>query len=400
LENWELLKTLSVKNSSRIVLLVMDGVGGIQVGGETELEKACTPNLDRVAAEGVCGLMDPVFPGITPGSGPGHISLFGYDPVKHQVGRGILGALGIGFHLEKGDVAARINFATIDEKGLVTDRRAGRIPTELNQELCRELEEKIKIKGVKTFVRTVKEHRAVLVIRGEGLSGEIKDTDPQKEGLPPLDPEPMSQKAESTASLVREFIAQAKNILASRHPANMVLLRGFSQLPHIPSFQEIYQLNPACIAGYPMYKGVARLVGMEILSTGSSLKDEIETLKKNFNLYDFFFIHIKPTDSAGEDGDFERKVKVIEEVDALIPEIISLNPDVLAITADHSTPSLLKAHSWHAVPVVIRAKTVRTDAVKRFTELECARGALGRFSTQYLMSLLMAHALKLSKFGA
>ena len=400
MENWELLRTLAIKNSSRIVLLVIDGVGGIQIEGKTELEKAVTPNLDMVAREGVCGLMDPVFPGITPGSGPGHIALFGYDPVRYQVGRGVLGALGIGFPLERGDIAARINFATVDEKGLVTDRRAGRIPTSFNQELCRELEEKVKVEGAKIFVRTVKEHRAVLVIRGKGLSGEIKDTDPQKEGLPPLDPEPITREAEKTVSLVKEFISQAKNILSSRHPANMVLLRGFSQLPHIPSFQEIYKLNPACIAVYPMYKGVARLVGMEVLSTGETLRDEIETLKNNFDSYDFFFLHIKPADSSGEDGDFERKVKVIEEVDSLIPEILSLNPDVLAITADHSTPSLLKSHSWHAVPVVIRAKTVRVDDVDKFTELECAKGALGRFSAQYLMSLLMAHALKLSKFGA
>ena len=400
MENIEFLKSLAVRTSSKIVLLVIDGAGGIQKDGKTEIEKARTPNLDKIAKEGSCGIMDPVFPGITPGSGPGHLALFGYDPVKYQVGRGVLSALGIMFPLRKGDLAARINFATVDKEGKVKDRRAGRIPTSLNEKLCKKIESNVKVSGAEIFVRPVKEHRAALIVRGENLSDKLPDTDPQKEGVLPVEVTPLSREAEKTSKIIKEFIFQVRRVLSSEDKANMILLRGFSLFPQIPSLRELYKLNPACIAVYPMYKGVSRLVGMEILSTGDEIENEIKTLKENFNSYDFFFLHVKKTDSAGEDGDFSRKVKIIEKVDSIIPEILSLNPDVFAVTADHSTPSLLKSHSWHAVPVVIRAKSVRRDNVEKFTELDCSKGILGRFQSRFLMSLLLAHALKLKKFGA
>ncbi len=396
----EFLKGLTQKNEKKIVLVVVDGLGGIPGPEGTELELANTPNLDRVAKEGACGLMDPVFPGITPGSGPGHFALFGYDPVKYQVGRGVLSALGIDFPLKPGDVAARVNFATVDEKGVVIDRRAGRIPTELNRELCEELEKKIDIPGIEVFIRTEREHRACLVLRGEELRSEVSDTDPQKEGFPPLEPKPLVPEAERTVSIIKEFLKQARDILSSKKPANMLLLRGFSSLPKMPSFGEVYKLTPACIAVYPMYKGLARLVGMEILKTGETVEDEVNTLKENYDNFDFFFLHYKATDSAGEDGNSEKKIKAIETLDKNLPSILALEPDVLCITADHSTPTQLKAHSWHPVPVVIRARTCFRDDVQRFSERDCLHGILGKFPALYLMPLLLAHALKLKKFGA
>ncbi|MCD6522056.1 2,3-bisphosphoglycerate-independent phosphoglycerate mutase [Candidatus Calescamantes bacterium] len=396
----EFLKGLTQKNEKKIVLVVVDGLGGIPGPEGTELELAHTPNLDQVAKEGACGLMDPVFPGITPGSGPGHFALFGYDPVKYQVGRGVLSALGIDFPLKPGDVAARVNFATVNEKGVVIDRRAGRIPTELNRELCEELEKKIDIPGIEVFIRTEREHRACLVLRGEELRSEVSDTDPQKEGFPPLEPKPLVPEAERTVSILKEFLKQARDILSSKKPANMLLLRGFSSLPKMPSFGEVYKLTPACIAVYPMYKGLARLVGMEILKTGETIEDEINTLKENYGNFDFFFLHYKATDSAGEDGNSEKKIKAIETLDKNLPPILALEPDVLCITADHSTPTQLKAHSWHPVPVVIRAKTCFRDNVQRFSEWDCLHGILGKFPALYLMPLLLAHALKLKKFGA
>ena len=395
-----MLSTLAVKNKSRILLVVLDGLGGIAREKDTELEEAYTPHLDRLAEESSCGLMDPVFPGITPGSGPAHLALFGYDPLKYDVGRGVLSALGIDFPLQKGDVAARVNFATMDKEGRIVDRRAGRIPTELNQKLCDKLNERIKIPGVEIFFTPEKEHRASLVIRGKDLSEKISDTDPQKEGLPPLPPRPLEEKATKTAEIVGEIIRQVKEVLAGEERANMVLLRGFSSLPEIPSFSQLYKMRSACIAVYPMYRGVARLAGMEILKCGETLKEEIQTLRRNFQDYDFFFLHYKPTDSAGEDGARERKIKFIEEFDRNLPSILSLEPDVLCITGDHSTPSPLRSHSWHPVPVLIYARTAFRDRVKNFSETECIHGILGKFPSLYLMSLLLAHAGRLKKFGA
>jgi len=396
-----LLKDLVVPAKTKIVLLVMDGLGGLpgKKGGKTELESAHTPHLDQLARESSCGLLDPILIGVTPGSGPAHLALFGYDPLKYRVGRGVLAALGIGFDLQPSDVAARINFATVDDQGKVSDRRAGRISNEENARLIRLLED-IYLPDVEIFFRTVKEHRAMLVLRGEDLSGDLADTDPQQVGLPPKEVTPLNQEADATAEIVRSLLTQARERLSAEHPANMILLRGFDRYEPLPSFQELYGIASAAIATYPMYKGVARLAGMEAIDSPRSLAEEFDLLEKHYQDYDYFFIHVKQTDSSGEDGDFDRKVSVIEEVDRLLPRLISLKPDVLAITGDHSTPALLRSHSWHAVPLLLSSPYARPDAASAFSETECARGCLGRFQTVNLMGLLLANALRLTKYGA
>ena len=401
LPNLELIKTIAKPSPAKIVLLVIDGLGGLPnpQTGKTELETANTPNLDQLATKAICGLIDPVSPGITPGSAPGHLALFGYDPLSFNIGRGVLEAIGIDFDLESGDVAARGNLCTVDEAGLVTDRRAGRISTDKCAELCQLLDGLV-IDNVKIFVRPVKEHRFIVVFRGEGLASDISDSDPQQTGVAPRVITALHPQASRTASIASQFIAQAKAILAGHHPANMVLLRGFSQRPQFPTVGEIYKLKPAAIASYPMYRGLAKLVGMEVLETGNSIEDEMATLKQNYADYDFFFLHIKETDSAGEDGDFDRKVKIIEQVDRALPSLIDIKPDVLVVTGDHSTPALLRGHSWHPVPILLRSKWCRPDKVCQFSESACSSGGLGRFPAIHIMLLAMANALKLTKFGA
>jgi 2,3-bisphosphoglycerate-independent phosphoglycerate mutase len=328
------------------------------------------------------------------------LALFGYDPIKYQVGRGVLSALGIDFDLKLNDVSARGNFCTLDDDGRVADRRAGRIPTEKNEELCTLLRQ-VRLPGAEIFVETVKEYRLLLVLRGDGLSGELSDTDPQETGEELLEPKPLSAEAERTAGLVQEFVDQARQVLADHHPANMILLRGFSQLPDWPSFETVFGLRAAAIAAYPMYRGVAKLVGMDILPTGVAVGEELETLEAHWKDYDYFFFHVKPIDSAGEDGDFDRKVRLIEEVDAVVPRLLALEPDVLLVTGDHSTPSLLKYHSWHPVPMLLWSRYCRTDGVDRFGERACMAGGLGpRISAVDLMPLALANALRLEKFGA
>lgn len=401
MRDFTLLKELIVPAKTKIILLVMDGLGGLPLepGGPTELEAARTPNLDALAKQSLCGMSDPIAPGITPGSGPAHLALFGYDPLTYEIGRGVLEALGIGFDLQKEDVAARGNFCTVDENGLITDRRAGRISTEKCIELCKLLRG-ISLDGVQTFVEPVKEHRFVLVFRGEGLDSALPDTDPQQVGLAPLPPKALTPQAEKMAQLVRQWLEQAREILHDHRPANMVTLRGFAKDPGFPKFKEVFGLRAGAIATYPMYRGVAKLVGMEVLPTGETLEDELETLKEHFTAYDFFFFHVKKTDSAGEDGDFQRKVSVIEHVDEIIPEIMALKPDVLIVTGDHSTPTLLKSHSWHPVPTLLWSRRCRADAAQAFSEKECSRGELGRFRATDLMPLALANALRLTKYGA
>ncbi len=396
------IKELVEPSETKIILLLMDGLGGLSIeqGGATELEQAQTPNLDSLAADGICGLHEPIGPGITPGSGPSHLAVFGYDPLKYQVGRGVLAAGGIDFDLQQTDVAARGNFCTIDEQDLVTDRRAGRISTEKNQQLCQKLRE-IKLSGAEVFVETVKEHRFLLVLRGENLSGKLPDTDPQQTGKKPLSPKALSDEAELTAKLVAEFVDKAAKALANEHPANMVLLRGFAKCPHWPSYREVFGLNSAAIAAYPMYRGLAKLLGMKILDTGGTIEDEFKTLSEQYNNFDFFYLHAKPTDSAGEDGDFGRKVKIIEQVDTQIPKMMDLNPDVVIVTGDHSTPSLLKYHSWHPVPVLLWSGCCRADNVKTFGERACMTGGLGpRIPAVDLLPIALANAGRLEKFGA
>jgi len=387
---------------SKILLVVMDGLGGLPkgLGYGTTLEEASTPNLNDLATQSICGLHQPAGPGITPGSGPAHLALFGYDPFNYQVGRGVLAALGIDFDLKDEDVAVRGNFCTIDENGQVIDRRAGRIETAKNRKLCKELRD-IDLPGVEIFIEPVKEYRVVVVFRGQGLAGDITNTDPQAVGQQPLAAKPESEQAEQTADLINQFLKQVRSILRDHHPANMLLLRGFSQRPHWPGLPDIYGIRPAAIAGYPMYRGVSRLVGMEILETTDELDGKLDTLEKHWNDFDFFFVHVKKMDSAGEDGDFDRKVKLIEEVDQKIPRVLDLGPDVIVITGDHSTPAGLKSHSWHPVPVLLHSRYCRPDGVVRFGERDCIRGGLGpRFPATDLMPLALANALRLKKFGA
>ncbi|MFC1862077.1 2,3-bisphosphoglycerate-independent phosphoglycerate mutase [Chloroflexota bacterium] len=397
----DLLKTISLSSPSKIVLLVVDGLGGLPhlETGKTELETANTPNLDKLAAKGICGLTDPVSPGITPGSTPGHLALFGYDPVSFNIGRGVLEAVGVDFDIQPGDVAARGNFCTVDKAGLITDRRAGRISTEKCAELSQLLDGQV-IENVEVIVRPVKEHRFIVIFRGKDLSPDVNDSDPQQPGVLPKVITATSADANRMAGLANQFVARAKATLAEYHPANMVLLRGFSKRPHFPTMSEIYKLKPAAIAGYPMYRGLARLVGMEVLETGTSIEDEFKTLTQNYGNYDFFFLHVKGADAAGEDGDFDRKVAVIEEIDNALPTLVGMQHDVVVVTGDHSTPALLKGHSWHPVPLLLHSKWCRPDRVSEFSESACILGGLGRLPATQVMPLAMANALKLTKFGA
>ena len=397
------MRELSVGTESKIVLLVVDGLGGLPMepGGQTELEAANTPNLDALAARSDLGLSRPVGAGISPGSGPGHLALFGYDPLRFQVGRGVLSALGVGFELKRSDLAARINFATLDDAGKISDRRAGRIPSEKGEELVRLLNENMQLDGAEVSIVHEKEYRAVAIFRGEGFSGELYDTDPQRVGLEPLLVRPIddSPEARRSADIANAFVERANKILAGQHPANTVLLRGFGMHPALPSFEDTYKLDAAAIASYPMYKGLARLADMELLQEGEGIAGEFDTLKASWDAHDFFFVHVKPTDAAGEDGDFDRKAAVIEEVDAQIPRVLELGPDALAITGDHATPAKMKSHSWHGVPVLVHSPYTLPTA-DRFGERPCAGGTLGLFPAEEIMGYLMGHAMKLNRFGA
>lgn len=397
----DLVRELAEKSQTKIVMLVADGLGGLplQKGGKTELETASTPNLDRLAASGTSGSSVPVLPGITPGSGPGHLGLFGYDPLEFKIGRGALEATGIGFELGPDDVAARGNFCTLDTAGLIADRRAGRIPSEESFKVVERLQG-VKIEGVETFVKPVKEHRFVVVFRGPGLNGGVADTDPQAVGVAPLDPQPIVPAARRTADVAKEFVRQARALLKDEPKANGMVLRGFAGKPQLPGYEELYGLRAAAIAVYPMYKGLARLAGMTLIGKPQSLDEQIDELGKCWQDYDFFFLHFKYTDSTGEDGDFAEKVRRIEELDRAIPRIEKLGPDVLIVTGDHSTPSRLKSHSWHPVPTLLSAENCRPDGLTKFAERQCLQGGLGMFPAKHLMLMAMAHAGRFGKFGA
>lgn len=398
---WE---DLAWERGDRIVYLVLDGLGGIPhpKHGCTELQAAKTPNLDALAKASSCGLLEIVGPGITPGSGPGHLTLFGYDPLKYRIGRGVLSALGIDFDLEPGDVAARVNFATVDDQGRVCDRRAGRIATDLNQRLTQKIRDQVSLDFEGTFFfQTVSEHRAMMVLRGEGLSGDLQDTDPQSTGLPPNEPKAGSKDAAKTAVLVQSFLRQVQEILADETPANMVLMRGFERYEPLPSLQDRFKLKGICIADYPMYRGVSRLIGMDVAPHPGGMEQRFEMLRSLYgDDHDFYFIHVKKTDSLGEDADFDSKVAKLEQVDALIPKITELNPGVLVVTADHSTPAVMGRHSWHPVPVMLKSAYARVDNVDRFDDYACAQGMLGRRPGTHIMGLALANAGRLQKYGA
>ena len=384
-----------------VLLLVMDGLGGYRTAERgSELTEASTPNLDRLAGEGSLGLHDPVTRGITPGSGAGHLGLFGYDPLAYEIGRGALSAAGIGFELQPGDVAARINFCTLAPDGKIADRRAGRLPTEEAAGICKLLMREVRLEGVEFFLQPEREHRGLLVLRGEGLSRDLTDTDPQREGVPPLEPQARSPEANRTAELVKRLLDQARSLLADRERGNFLLLRGFDSVKELPSFPDRYQVRALAIAAYPMYVGISRLLGFQTHQVDGAAPEEVDALAELLPAHDFVFMHIKKTDSAGEDGDFDRKVAAIEEVDALVPRMLDAGVDVLAVTGDHSTPAQMAAHSWHPVPVLLWGGTATADGLPGFDEVNCRQGSLGRFEAKHLMPQLLAAAGRLAKYGA
>jgi len=398
---WDhLARELSVQTDSKIVLLVIDGLGGLPWNDKTELETAETQHLDRLALRGCCGVTDPIFMGITPGSGPAHLALFGYDPLHTPLGRGILEALGSDVEVRQGDLVARGNFATL-QNGRIADRRAGRIPTAECERLCAKLNAALPVRpGTEVALFAGKEHRFVARFRAAGLGDALTDADPQKDGLPPLPTRAEAAGSEKAAAIVNAFLDDVVRVLAEEPAANAALLRGFSLQPTIPQMQELYKLRPAAIANYPMYKGLARLIGMKAYPVGAETRELFDTLEAHWAEHDFFYVHFKRTDSAGEDGRFEAKVKAIEEIDAFIPRIEALKPDVLVVTSDHSTPALMKGHSFHPNPFLLIAASALPDNTGVFTERDCAQGNLGRFRSIYAMPLMLAHAGKLKKYGA
>ncbi|HSV31266.1 MAG TPA: 2,3-bisphosphoglycerate-independent phosphoglycerate mutase [Atribacteraceae bacterium] len=398
------IKSLTKKGREKMILLVVDGLGGLphpDFGGKSEMEAARTPNLDGLARRSVLGLMDLVNHGITPGSGPGHIGLLGYDPESLLIGRGVLEALGVGFHLQDGDIAARANFATADPAGVIIDRRAGRISTEECRRIVGRISEAIReIDGVQIILEPGIEHRFVMVLRGAASGDRIRDTDPQKEGYKPYSPDALDETSEKASQVVRKFLEKALPLVVGEPKANAILLRGFAESPELERFPERYGVKPLAIALYPMYKGIARLFGFETPELSGTLEDEIRYLEEQWESYDFFFVHYKDTDKAGEDGDFARKVECLEYFDRFIPAVLNLKPDVLVVTGDHSTPALLKSHSWHPSPVLLHSPYAGADDRTRFTERECKNGYLGRFPARGLISLMLANALRMNKYGA
>ncbi|PYV90633.1 MAG: phosphonopyruvate decarboxylase-related protein [Acidobacteria bacterium] len=396
---------LANEPNTKLVLLVLDGLGDLATPSSkflTPLEAARTPNLDELARASSLGRMIPVAAGVTPGSGPGHLGLFGYDPLQYEVGRGVIEALGLGIDLRSGDVAARANFCTLDEKGIVLDRRAGRIPTEVNEGLCEKLRKINKIGRVEVIIRPGKSHRFVVVLRGKGIEGPLTDSDPHREGAPIKKVQALgkSTKAKAAAKIINEFYAKALPLIAREHPANGFLLRGIAHSPKIPSFKDRFSLNAAAIAVYPMYKGLAQLIGMKKLEGTNTTQEEFEIYLQEYDHFDYFFIHVKGTDLAGEDGNFDQKVSVIEEVDRTLPVLLNKKPTVLAITADHSTPVSMKSHSWHPQPVMIHGPVSGSDRLDRFSETNANRGSLGVFKSKHLIRLMMANARLFDKFGA
>jgi len=402
------------ENGSKIVLFVIDGLGGLPLPktGLTELEKAHVPNLDRLAAKGITGMSVPVAPGVAPGSGVAHLALFGYDPFKHDVGRGAIAAYGVGLGMGDDDIAVRVNFAGFNSTGAVIDRRAGRLATEKNMELCEMLRE-IKIHDVEIIIETVLDYRSVVIFRGEGLHPDLSDSDPQAtgEGVFPHEVKALKPRSKYMAGIANTFIKAANEILRSTKARDIVempngqylsiLTRGYSERPRLPLMQQLYYMeNLGAIASYPDYRGVARIVGMDIPYNGNDLESEFDSFEEVFHNYDFIFFHVKGADSAGEDGNFDEKVRVLEDVDKLIPRMENLFPDVLVITGDHSTPSVYKGHSWHPVPFLLVSKWCRPDSVKKFSESECQRGVLGQFYATEVMLHALGHAGRIDKFRA
>lgn len=396
----DLIRRLSQPADTKVILCVLDGLGGMPgPRGRTELEEARTTHLDRLVSDGCIGRTLPVGYGITPGSGPGHMALFGYDPLAFEIGRGALESTGIGFEIGPDDITARGNLCTLDAEGRITDRRAGRLPTEQTRVICEQLQT-ITLPGVETFVQVVQDQRFILVLRGPGLSDQITETDPQREGVPPIVCSAITPDGDRIAALVREWVTRATAMLAAQERANGVLLRGWSGRPKVPPFPELWKLRAAAVTVYPMYRGVARLVGMDALDGGHDIHEQIAAIQAHWDEYDFFFLHYKYTDSAGEDGDFRRKCDAIEAFDQAVPELVALKPDVLVVTGDHSTPALMAAHSFHPVPVLVWGQNVRRDHLHHFNEVSAREGELGMFPAKEVLPIAFGHAGRLAKFGA
>ncbi len=418
----EILSRLAQRNGRRIVLLVLDGVGDLRTDAQprTALDEARTPNLDRLASRSSLGRLVPAGTGITPGSGPGHLALFGYEPTSPEtdIGRGVLEALGLGLDIAPGTVVARGNFATVDGEGLLTDRRAGRLPGAEGRRICARLASRIEAagdalgdvagNGIEVEVHPGEAYRFVLLFRPRAgtppLGAELADTDPQRLGVavPPVQAagDAGEAAARGTAARIAPAVAALQAELRDEERANSFLLRGFSKLPALPGVGELHRLRAAALAGYPLYRGVAKVCGMEIVDCGGSFGQVLDRLEERWDDFDYFFLHVKGTDMAGEDGDLAAKVAAIESVDALLPRLLDLGPDVLAITGDHSTPAPMEAHSWHPVPLLLRSENCFVDECSRFTEVEASRGAIGTIPASDLMGLLLANAGKLAKFGA
>lgn len=400
----QFIKELITPAETKIIMLIMDGLGGLPMepGGKTELETAYTPHLDSLAGLSALGLSEPVGPGITVESGPGHLALFGYDPLEYRIGRGVLESVGVGIDLRPNDIAVRGNYCSVDASGVVADRRAGRIKNEISKELSSLLT--IQIEDIEFTVETVREHRLAIVLRGPGLNAEVTNSDPLKNGYPVLPLRALVPQAEKTARVVNQFVEHARQVIAAYQPtppANMILLRGFDSYPNFPLFPQLFGLKAAAIAVYPTYRGIARLVGMQVLPfEGGTAADEFAALEKNWNDFDFFYLHIKNTDLAGEDGDFARKVRIIEEIDRLLPRLLALKPDVIIVGGDHSTPALLKGHSWHPVPTLIFSKYIRADGIFEFGERACSRGSLGVLPAKHIMPIALANAQRIMKWSS
>jgi 2,3-bisphosphoglycerate-independent phosphoglycerate mutase len=397
----EIVPRLVTDGTTKIVLVLIDGLGGVRTDERgSELHAAGTPNMDRLAREGSSGLHTVIAPGVTSGSGAGHLAVFGYDPLVYELGRGALSAAGVGFPLKPGDVAARVNFCTLDAYGNIADRRAGRIPTDENSRLCVKILAGLRPpEGVEVFLETERDHRALLVLRGEGLSPHLLDTDPQVTGLPPKPPTATGPEALQTAADLSDILAQVAVALEGEK-ANFLLLRGFDTLRELPLFPARYRLRAQGVAIYPMYTGIARILGMDVTTVVGGVPEELEALRAAWADHDFFYFHHKKADSAGEDGDFDRKVAAIEEIDAVIPDIVALNPDVVCVTGDHATPSQLRSHSWHPVPFVLWGPRVGVDGARVFDEEAALAGAYGSILGKELMGLMLAGAGHLIKYGA
>ena len=400
-----LLARLAQPADSRIVLLVLDGVGDLRTGNQprTALGAARLPNFDALAARSALGRLVPVAQGVTPGSGPGHLSLFGYDPAapESDFGRGVLEALGLNLDMDGDDVAVRGNFASLDGDGNLTDRRAGRIPTEEGRRVCEKIRAALAgLENPRFEIHPGEAYRFVLLLRGDGLSPAIADTDPQKTGVPPLAPRALAPEAEATLERLLPAMERMAEAIADEPRANGFLLRGFSQLPRLPRMDDLYKMRLGAFAGYPLYRGVARACGMEVVPCAKHFAEMVPTLEESWDRFDFFFVHVKQTDQAGEDGDLAAKVAVLEQVDEALPALLDLGPDVIAVTGDHSTPAPLAYHSWHPVPLLLHSERCYVDDSREFTEDACTTGHIGTIPSSHLMGLLLANAGRLAKYGA